>query len=156
MSFFEIKSILCDLGYNEPMMMWYKNPEFSTSTGLKQMECDADVCQMAEASVKNGRIDVYVEANKGSSLVIDDIDASKDSGRSNNNSSSKWKVGSSNSFNKTSNINKNISKCISLYNKEFPTAQRAASAAEQYHFNTKEESTKQHCYGTKKKSSTKM
>lgn len=56
---YELKSILIDLGYKEPMEMWYELP----NNRLRKIESDGEL-KMAKIRVKNRFMHLYVEAPK--------------------------------------------------------------------------------------------
>ncbi|KAI5446918.1 hypothetical protein KIW84_014676 [Lathyrus oleraceus] len=72
MSYMELKDMIKSEGYVNIKCLWYWNPTYSFSRGLKPLNNDQDVLQFLKDVVGYNVIDVYVEHNVGIPEIIDD------------------------------------------------------------------------------------
>ncbi|CAL5200759.1 unnamed protein product [Lathyrus oleraceus] len=80
MSYMELEDMIKSEGYVNIKCLWYWNPTYSFSRGLRPLNNDQDVLQFSKDVVSYDVIDVYVEHSVGIPEIIDDseLDAKLD------------------------------------------------------------------------------
>ena len=80
MSYMELEDMIKSEGYVNIKCLWYWNPAYSFSRGLRPLNNDQDVLQFSKDVVGYDVIDVYVEHSVGIPEIIDDseLDAEDD------------------------------------------------------------------------------
>lgn len=71
MSYMELEDMIKSEGYVNKQCLWYWNPTYSFSLGLKPFNNDQDVLQFSKDVVGYDVIDVYVEYNVRTPKIID-------------------------------------------------------------------------------------
>ncbi|XP_058784528.1 uncharacterized protein LOC131659338 [Vicia villosa] len=71
-SYMQLEGLIRNEGYMNIKCMWYWNPKFSFSRGLRPLNCDADVVKFVADVSGYELVDVYVEHSIGILDVIDE------------------------------------------------------------------------------------
>ncbi|CAI8610236.1 unnamed protein product [Vicia faba] len=74
MSYMDLENMIKEEGYMNIKCMWYWNPKYSFSRGLRPLNCDSDVLKLAEDIKGFNLVDVYVEHSIEVTHVEDNID----------------------------------------------------------------------------------
>ena len=74
MSYMDLENLIKEEGYMNIKCMWYWNPKYSFSRGLRPLNCDSDVLKLAEDNKGFELVDVYVEHSIEVTPVEDNVD----------------------------------------------------------------------------------